>query len=214
MKRFIFSFLLLIGALTSISVFYACSSDEADDQSLSQSQLLLKKSREFAKKYGVELALNEENIDEIAKTLTVEQMEKDYQEWANTNIHLSLIQKNNLSTKTINKLRINKRRTTFESTSLTQHCEFNADNNKNIYVTLDYNFGNQGSGLAHVSISYKGSNGEKSFIPIGFTLYDTGEYTFIILGSIYLTGPVYSGMYRIEIERKINGEIYCTVTNK
>ena len=82
MKKLVLSVLAIAGMLVAIAAFHACSSDEADEQNLTQAQLLMQKSKEFAKKYGVDMTLNEENIEETAKTLTVEQMEKDYQEWA------------------------------------------------------------------------------------------------------------------------------------
>lgn len=83
MKKFILSLLLIAGATAAITAFHACASDEADEQALSpQAQLLLKKSREFAQKYHVDMTLNEENIEETAKTLTVAQLENDYREWA------------------------------------------------------------------------------------------------------------------------------------
>ena len=82
MKRFLISILAIAGMLVAMAAIHACSSDEADEQNLTQAQLLMQKSKEFAKKYGVDMTLNEENIEETAKTLTVEQMEKDYQEWA------------------------------------------------------------------------------------------------------------------------------------
>lgn len=82
MKKISLLLLLLFGAMATFVAFQACSSDEMDEQPQTKAQLLLKKSREFAKKYGVKMELNEENIEEIAKTLTVEEMEQDYRNWA------------------------------------------------------------------------------------------------------------------------------------
>ena len=82
MKKISLLLLLLFGAMATFVAFQACSSDEMNEQPQTKAQLLLKKSREFAKKYGVKMELNEENIEEIAKTLTVEEMEQDYRNWA------------------------------------------------------------------------------------------------------------------------------------
>ena len=78
------SLLILAGAFTAVLAFHACSADDAaeEPQHSPQVQMLLQKSREFAKKYNVNMTLNEDNIEETAKTLSVEQMEKDYREWA------------------------------------------------------------------------------------------------------------------------------------
>lgn len=64
-------------------LFHACSSDELDEpQPTDKAQLLLAKSREFAKKYGVDVKLNEANLEEIAQTKTVEELETDFQMFA------------------------------------------------------------------------------------------------------------------------------------
>lgn len=68
---------------TSLSLaVIACTADEQDDTNLSKEELLLKKSKEFAQKYDVDMALNEDSLSQIAETLTIEQMEEDYKEWA------------------------------------------------------------------------------------------------------------------------------------
>lgn len=80
MKKIKIIFAIFIAVLISC-VFHACSSDDAQ-QSQTKAQILLKKSKELAKKYNVDLHLKTENIDKIAGILTVEQMEKDYQDFA------------------------------------------------------------------------------------------------------------------------------------
>ena len=75
--------LLIFGAALALSTtafFNACSTDEVDAEQLSKKQLLLAKSKEFARKYGVNMTLREDRIDEIAQRLTVEQMERDFKE--------------------------------------------------------------------------------------------------------------------------------------
>ena len=61
----------------------SCTSDELVLQYSPQAQLLLEKSREFAQKYGVDMLLNEEYIEETAQVLTVEKMEEDFKREAN-----------------------------------------------------------------------------------------------------------------------------------
>ena len=82
MKTKIITFVATLLCLTTTLI--SCSSDEVDEAQGNKKELLLKKSKEFAKKYGVEMELNEDSLDVMAHTLTVEQMEKDYQEWANS----------------------------------------------------------------------------------------------------------------------------------
>ena len=65
MKRFLILLLVFTGAMAAKVAFHACQADdEADSQLSPKAQLLLKKSREFAKKYNVDMTLNEDNIEE------------------------------------------------------------------------------------------------------------------------------------------------------
>ena len=80
MKKIKIILAIFTAVLISCAI-YACSSDDAQ-QSQTKTQILLKKSKDLAKKYNVDLHLKAENIDKIAETLTVEQMEKDYQSFA------------------------------------------------------------------------------------------------------------------------------------
>lgn len=71
--------------LSGAVVFNACSSDDWTDeaeQTRSRADFLRAKAKEFSEKYGVDMSLNEENMDELVQTLTVEQMEKDFQTFA------------------------------------------------------------------------------------------------------------------------------------
>lgn len=69
--------------LSALSIgFTACSQDEVDEPQQTKVDLLKAKAKEFAEKYGVEMSLNEDNIAQIAETLSVEQMEKDFQNFA------------------------------------------------------------------------------------------------------------------------------------
>ena len=109
MKKLILSVLAVAGMLVAMTTIHACSSDEADEQNLSQAQLLMQKSKEFAQKYGVDMTLNEENIKETAKTLTVEQMEKDYQEWAELTKNPIEMKVTGGENKTKNKIKLRRR---------------------------------------------------------------------------------------------------------
>ena len=108
MKKVLLSLLILTGTFTAVLAFHACSADdEAEEpQHSPQAQLLLQKSREFAKKYNVNMTLNEDNIEETAKTLSVEEMEKDYREISHLSIKSNFKTFNRSSKTSRNKLRI------------------------------------------------------------------------------------------------------------
>lgn len=78
MKKFKLFLFLLTGFMTS------CMNDDMCEDFGSQEyeHYLLQKSEEFAKKYNVEVHLDEDRIKEIAKYLTVEQMEEDYKSFS------------------------------------------------------------------------------------------------------------------------------------
>lgn len=209
MKRNFFLFLFLIGTLVVISVFHACSSNDSDEQTETRTQFLLKKSKELGQKYGVDMTLDETNIEKNSKTLTVEQMEKDYKDWASFSAHLKL--KSTTEVKSAHHLRLVRRRAMFETTATNGHYENSADNNNKIYVVVDYNFGNKGNGLVHVHLRYKNSEGESSFIPIGYILYGSNVCSFTAKGYVFISGGIYRGTMQVDIERKRNGDLVCNV---
>lgn len=61
----------------------SCTNEELVLQYSPRAQLLLDKGREFALKYGVDMWLNEEHIEETAKFMTVEKLEEDFKREAN-----------------------------------------------------------------------------------------------------------------------------------
>lgn len=76
-------FVMAILLVTTAVSFIACSQDEAEeDAKQAKIELLKAKAKEFAKKYGVEMSLNEDNMEALAETLTVEQMEEDFMAFA------------------------------------------------------------------------------------------------------------------------------------
>ena len=185
--------------------FHACSSDEANDPSTAKSQLLVQKSKEFAKRYGVDLVLNESTLDETSKTLTVEQMEKDYQEWANMKIQMKLSDVNHA--KSTNKLRLTKRRASFEATNIHGEYKDVASNDASFYVEVEYNLGNGSKGLVNVEVSRNNSRGRTTLVPTGFTIRNANDYSFTAVGTVYMSGGKYNGTVRVWIDRSIDGRL-------
>jgi len=90
MKHFSFFILAAMAflAICTMPTFSSCSEDALDgqEQPLTKADVLRAKAKEFAKKYNVDMTLNEENIDSLAEVLTVEQMERDFQKFASMEI--------------------------------------------------------------------------------------------------------------------------------
>ena len=138
-------------------------------------------------------------------------MERDYQAWAKLNAHLRL--QKSKGTKSSNSLRLKRRRAAFESTAIDGHYEHTATNNEDINVVIDYNFGNNGSGLVHVRVSYRKSEGRASFVPSGYTSYGSDECYFTATGTVFLSGGLYKGLMYVWIEHKQNGDYICNVNS-
>lgn len=84
MKKLIFGVGLVL-TVSVINLFNACSADETEEaymEHTSKKELLLAKSKEFAKKYGVDMEIRKDILDELAQSITIEEMERDYKEMA------------------------------------------------------------------------------------------------------------------------------------
>ena len=205
MKKSFLSLLLLTGAMATFVAFHACSSDDTNDpQSMSKTQLLLKKSKEFAKKYNVDLEVDEAQLEKVADTLSIEQMERDYQAWAK--LQNSPIMIFPRRTKSANGLKLTKRRASFESTNISECIDGYVNDNPNILYEISYNFRNSGSGMVRVWLSHHGSEGIAYLQPIGLSYYGSNRCSFTAKGSIRLSGGLYYGTYHVEIDHDITGK--------
>ena len=214
MKRNFLSLLLSTGVIATVVAFHACSSDEANDpQPTSKTQMLLKKSKEFAKKYNVDLEVDEAQLEKVADTLSVEQMERDYQALANlTNAPITIVPQ---QAKSPNGLRLTNRRASYESTSISGHDTGFAENNSDIAYEIFYNIGNKGNGNVRVVISYDPFEGMTILQPTGVPFYSTNRCSFTAVGSINLTSALYKTITRrVWVEHSYTGKTICRVTKQ
>ncbi len=213
MKRSNLSLLLTTGVIATFVAIHACSSDETNEpQSMTKTQLLLKKSKEFAQKYNVDLEVDEAQLEKVADTLSVEQMERDYQAWANfTRTPITVTPK---KTKSSNGLKLTKRRATYESTSISGQYKDIVDNNPYMTYELFYNFGNNGNGTVRVVVTYGKYEGMAFLQPTGFTSYGSNSCSFTAVGSINLTRPLYKTLTkRVCVEYCNTGKPICEITD-
>lgn len=94
MKGKISVFIMSITCL--MTIFTSCESDETDFEPNNKIELLKAKSKEFAKKYDVDVTLNDDSIAKYADQMTVEGMEEDYKAFAEMKKSLQ-----NISTETM-----------------------------------------------------------------------------------------------------------------
>ena len=101
MKRIILSLLLLTGLLGS------CMNDDLleNTDTMQTKQFYLQKSKEFAEKYNVPLSLNEENLDVIISSMSIQQIEKDFARFSD----LSISYKSEVNSSKSKKMRIRRK---------------------------------------------------------------------------------------------------------
>ena len=81
MKKFFFS-ALIMGLVCLMAAFTGCQSEESDFEPTNKIEMLKAKSKELAKKYHVNVTLNDDSIAKYADQMTVESMEEDYKMFA------------------------------------------------------------------------------------------------------------------------------------
>ena len=81
MKKFFFS-ALIMGLVCLMATFTGCQSEESDFEPTNKIEMLKAKSKELAKKYHVNVTLNDDSIAKYADQMTVESMEEDYKMFA------------------------------------------------------------------------------------------------------------------------------------
>ena len=211
MKKFMLSLLILAGAFTAVLSFHACSADEEADepQHSPQAQLLLQKSSEFAKKYNVNMTLNEDNIEETVKTLSVEEMEKDYREMSEFDICIS-----SPSTpprgRTVNKLRIRRKTTMFEETTITGSFTCSAEYGTTVQV--GYQIGNGGyNDDVSVILTHYSASGTAHLKPQGVTFQGSDKCAFSASGTVMIYGQ-YRTCYHVFIDHSASGINTCHVS--
>ena len=184
MKTKIITFVVTLLCLTT--TFTSCSSDEVDEAQTSKKELLLKKSKEFAKKYGVKMELNEDSLDVIARTLTIEQMEKDYQEWAEATplrIEVSAPTNSN-SKKSKNGIKLVKRIKGAEYLGYNK-WRFDCHFEDSIIYTGTYElYADSGSGELYMTYGANICQGNMTVVTGGY-LHDINDYNFLIHGEIF-----------------------------
>lgn len=142
MKRFKFftiAAVALFGLCTLTPFLASCSEDaiEEQEQTLTKADILRAKAMEFAKKYNVDMTLNEENIDSLAEVLTVEQMERDFQEFAASTLHFTSQGYEENQFVSQRRLKIRRTRTTAEEREHTYTDQEETNNPTGVYVEFN-----------------------------------------------------------------------------
>ena len=211
MRKLLLSLLILTGAFTAVLAFHACSADDEAEESQHspQAQLLLQKSREFAKKYNVNMTLNEDNIEETANTLSVEEMEKDFREMSEFDLSIST-PSTTTNGHSINKLRIRRKTTIFEETTVTGSFTCSAECGTKVQVCYKIGNGNYNDDVA-VTLTHYSASGTAHLKPQGATFQGTNKCAFSASGTVVIYGR-YRTCYHVFINHSISGMDTCHVS--
>lgn len=168
----------LLFALCTLTLFItSCSQEELDglNNNARDAKIATYKERaqRLAEKYGIDMQLNEEHIDDIIKNLSFEQMEKDFAMIANMEIS---------SNNKTSKLGIKRRVSLSEAYPTFE---------KNIYASFG---GDYGVGIAKVTWHYIPYGGSFADVTISFPTSPTFYYSSI--GSPHL---VFANRYSFEV---------------
>lgn len=186
MKKLIFGVGLVL-TVSVINLFNACSADEAEEaymEQTSKKELLLAKSKEFAKKYGVDMEIRKDMLDELAQSISIEEMERDYKEVAKNKqktitFKLDIVtpkqKRKNLkfrSTTTVTEIE-EQRDTIYKGNAKKEGLELQLNNpdynkygtcryyNLNGNMTVEWQYGNKIASFAKYSIDFTVNDGQE-----------------------------------------------------
>lgn len=178
-----------------VILFPSCSQDEMTELQPNSTETKIKAYKEYAEKladkYGVNMQLNENNMEEIVKNLTFEQMEEDFASIANMQIVAPKKKK----------LGIRRKVSLTEGDGTTRiykdiYASFGRDNQtRQGYgsVTVTWNYLRDGHSYADVDFSFNTSLSTYSTTTLGRTLRDCDRFAFETdPGDVY---PFYSNFY-------------------
>lgn len=169
-------------------ILHGCAQDDFETYTTDAEKIALykAKAKEFAEKYGITLSLNEEGIQELIRTTSIEEMEKDIEYISNISIEYTVQNKTSK-----NRLKIRKKISISEShDDRDGQFDFSyADARGWVDGTVDWHYRFKGLSSLNVSYSYQNSSTYTSRIcPVNMN-YNKGIYFDVF------------GVYRFESSR-------------
>lgn len=194
--------------------FYSCSNEDLDEDSVqSKAELFRAKAKELSKKYGVDVTLNEENIEKMAETMTMEQFEKEFQMFATMKIDTVLVGESNEGMP--KKLRFKTRKRMTESQEepnrdkvysgsfkiCNKHIAFHYEkdgekcySNYEVASTVDWSYQQTGTFSVNVSLELDGYPDAKGGGKLTFAAFvnNSGTISFNANGNINISSEYFS----------------------
>ncbi len=214
MKKLMMWPVMALICASAFVLFGSCSGEENEENGAmaSKADLLRLKAKEFAKKYNVRMSLNEENIEYLAETLSVEEMENDFRMFAEEQKHHKVYTSYDMAKKekrlTIRRTKnLEEEREKVEEGSFTEKkielkkdfSDDEKDCNYTCDITVEWKYLLKGVSYARLSfsnISPSDGNCTGDIVPSFST---NGGFNFTATGNIQLKTPKY------------NYNFFCTV---
>lgn len=198
MKKIEFFFLAAVAFIalcTTTHFLSSCSEDVAEEQEqqLTKADILRTNAKEFAKKYNVNMTLNEKKNDSLVKVLTVEQIERDFQEFVEFRKSLKTVSSQPLNNAMKgNRLKINKIKKLSEyintRISGTVSCSFSSEEiagrPRSGTIDVEYECGGNGRDCANIILKTNSYVGEACF-PAYFTVNNGKVASFTTSGRVH-----------------------------
>lgn len=151
LKKSLFFAAWCVAFLFGTVAFHSCSNEDLDEDSVqSKAELFRAKAKELSKKYGVDVTLNEENIEGTVQEITLEQLEKEIQMFAS--IRLDTIHIPADKPHTVKKLRFSTNKKLREEINRNKKYEGSFTQEKNF--TLDYTYRSRTGAIRHETEKY------------------------------------------------------------
>lgn len=214
MKKLMMWPVMALICASAFVLFGSCSGEENEENetAVSKADLLRLKAKEFAKKYNVRMSLNEDNIEYLAETLSVEEMENDFRMFAEERKHHKVYTSYDTEKKekrlTIKRTKnLEEEREKVEEGSFTEekialkksysddekNCDYICD------ITVKWKYSLKGVDYAKLSFSNVSPSDGRCSGEIIPSFSNNGGFNFTATGNIHLT------------TEKYNHDFYCVV---
>lgn len=205
-------------------LFGSCSGDENEENetAVSKADLLRLKAKEFAKKYNVRMSLNEDNIEYLAETLSVEEMENDFRMFAEDQKHPQVYTSDDTeeTRKTEKRLTIKRTKTLEEEREKVEEGSYTErnvslrktypnDQKRNCDYTCDITVhwkyllkGVSSATLSFSNINPSSGSCKGDIVP---SFSNSGGFNFTASGNIHLSTPKYNYDFSCDVSYRENG---------
>lgn len=224
MKKLMMWPVMALICASAFVLFGSCSGEENEENetAVSKADLLRLKAKEFAKKYNVRMSLNEDNIEYLTETLSVEEMENDFRMFAEEQKHPQVYTSDDTekTRRTEKRLTIKRTKTleeerekieegsyTEKSVALRKTFRYHPEKNCNYTcdITVNWKYSLKGVDYAKLSFSNVSPSDGSCSGEIVPSFSTNGGFNFTASGDIRLSTPMYNYDFTCDVNYHTNG---------